>query len=1501
MDFLNNVIRLLSKIGLDRYRNKKTILKFNSIASVRPSPRLALVVLSFVSFSQAFSADWVNEDYSSYTIGDLVGTNNTPSLLTSANSNNVIVNVGENKKLQYNKPTNSSGGTLYKLSPNLDTDRPQGYFSFKATIGTNTGTSYLMYVLGANDSNGMSGAASHYLQIRLYNTSYTTNQLRIYSGAGPVTNNPTPVWPTNGYSTLPTTENTFQVWYNKTASPMNYTNSSGVSNQVSPNSFVVYINGNLYGSNASSTGPLPSSVGTSSYLTTNTVGTNSVITTNYTPNSTIGKMGWWGGSSTQPYNVTFDNVYAGDSMPIVGNPPTITSSNSAVPLLNIPYTYQILTDPIGATSFALKSGTLPPGLSLNTTNGLISGTPSVLGGPTGVILTASNSVGEGATFNLSFTVNLPFNTFSGSNPSLNTDASWSLGAPPNSSGSIGSYLDVLLAPSVSDLTTISGSLFVKSWSVTNGSSYTLTSLKPDGSTTYQIGKLPTAAAFTNLVSGLANDLVYLANNSTLTFSPSNTSPTPTNSTVNLAYGGNLNISAGSTLNIDAVLTGTSATYGINKTGAGTLNLSGANTFGGSAAGTTLTAGTLNVNGSAAPTRLAQVQAVVNSGVVTGFTIINGGAGYTVAPTISISKSTGDTTGTNAVATATISNGVITAVTTTNGGTNYTLPPKVYVYSAQSPLGVGSNSFSGGILNVSVDTDISRMSTYADGTNTFFRINGTDTAFNGPTTLNVNSGKTLSCYTLAGNTNPDNMITKNGLGTLWLRGGGSTGFIGGFQVNAGTLYINVSANSGSGTSGTIRMNGGNLLLGKGIGSTGIYSALDISNTISVLADTTITLDPNPASATENNSCSTPLLQSSNRTITVAKTAAANAGAQMLFKSAELAGTTTFNVADATQVALCGAVGAGGVTKTGLGTLVLSALSSTNSTNNTYTGDTRINEGTVEFAPASSQDSSITVASNAVAKFTLGAITPTTSGSLTLSNGSKVRIIGTPSLGSYPLFTASNGINGNPQLEAPITGGNLNITNNSLILNVQKQIPTITVTTGTSYIYSGFPIDSASISVNKGGSQGLLTLSYVGVSTTYGPSSTPPTKAGIYTVTAAVEGDTTYQAANSLPATFTITPVAITGSFTASPKTYNGTSDAVVATTALSGVVGSDGPNVSLTGGTASFIDPNVGNGKTVTLRGAVLSGTAAANYSLTSVSTTTANITAATLDPTSITVAPPIAGLTYDGNAKAHVATATGVTSFTYSYAGRNGTLYGPLETAPRTAGFYAVTATSSDSNYTGSKSVDFTITKATPTISVAPTASPITVGQALSASILSIGSATGVGGVTVAGTFGWTSEGTIPSVTGSQGVTFTPTDTNYDTATTNVSVTVNPATPTGPTFTNTFGSLNPTSVGTDGLAYLMKYALGGTNTNDKVSLPTVALNGSTLNLTAVVRTNDTNVQIVGQWITGLGGTWSNVPTPSGTPSTNTNSVPTGCQRRDFSVPKDTNSRLFLRLKATQTP
>src|SRR5207247_2923326 len=72
-------------------------------------------------------------------------------------------------------------------------------------------------------------------------------------------------------------------------------------------------------------------------------------------------------------------------------------------------------------------------------------------------------------------------------------------------------------------------------------------------------------------------------------------------------------------------------------------------------------------------------------------------------------------------------------------------------------------------------------------------------------------------------------------------------------------------------------------------------------------------------------------------------------------------------------------------------------------------------------------------------------------------------------------------------------------------------------------------------------------------------------------------------------------------------------------------------VSLTGGTATFNDKTVANGKTVTLTGAGLGGVDASNYVLDSVATATANIT-----PLHITGAFTAENKRYDGNASADV-------------------------------------------------------------------------------------------------------------------------------------------------------------------------------------------------------------------------------------------------------------------------
>ncbi len=111
---------------------------------------------------------------------------------------------------------------------------------------------------------------------------------------------------------------------------------------------------------------------------------------------------------------------------------------------------------------------------------------------------------------------------------------------------------------------------------------------------------------------------------------------------------------------------------------------------------------------------------------------------------------------------------------------------------------------------------------------------------------------------------------------------------------------------------------------------------------------------------------------------------------------------------------------------------------------------------------------------------------------------------------------------------------------------------------------------------------------------------------------------------------ITPLQITGSFTAQNKVYDGTTLATIATRSLSGVLGTD--VVSLTGGTAAFVDKNVGDGKTVNGTGFSLSGADAGNYTLASASlTATGNITQRAL-----TVSATGVNKVYDGTTSATV-------------------------------------------------------------------------------------------------------------------------------------------------------------------------------------------------------------------------------------------------------------------------
>ena len=76
---------------------------------------------------------------------------------------------------------------------------------------------------------------------------------------------------------------------------------------------------------------------------------------------------------------------------------------------------------------------------------------------------------------------------------------------------------------------------------------------------------------------------------------------------------------------------------------------------------------------------------------------------------------------------------------------------------------------------------------------------------------------------------------------------------------------------------------------------------------------------------------------------------------------------------------------------------------------------------------------------------------------------------------------------------------------------------------------------------------------------------------------------------------VTAIELTGSFTAASKTYDGTDAATILTRHVSGYV--PGDDVTLVGGTATFSDKTVANGKTVTGTGFTIAGATSGNYTL----------------------------------------------------------------------------------------------------------------------------------------------------------------------------------------------------------------------------------------------------------------------------------------------------------------
>ena len=293
-------------------------------------------------------------------------------------------------------------------------------------------------------------------------------------------------------------------------------------------------------------------------------------------------------------------AYGSFTLTIVEAPadaPSITSLATASGFLTRAFTYQITTStttPPSTPSSYAYTGTLPAGLSFNTTTGLINGTPTELTPAGGTVITynATNIRGTSADQTLTITIDpAPAFTWNNTSTVWNNATSWTNNAVPVNSattdiaafGNVGSSatsVDVGTGRSIGGIVFNSGA-YAYTWTGTeitvggtSGITNNSTAIQTFGNKILNTGANPT---WTSVLGGA------------LVFSGGiDLGTTAVSRTVTFGGAGNVTVSG-------AIANGGTATAGaVAVTGAGTKTFSGTNTYGGL---TTVSDGTLILSGS----------------------------------------------------------------------------------------------------------------------------------------------------------------------------------------------------------------------------------------------------------------------------------------------------------------------------------------------------------------------------------------------------------------------------------------------------------------------------------------------------------------------------------------------------------------------------------------------------------------------------------------------------------------------------------------------------------------------------------------------------------------------------------------------------------------------------------------------------------------------------------------------------------------------------------------
>ncbi len=382
-------------------------------------------------------------------------------------------------------------------------------------------------------------------------------------------------------------------------------------------------------------------------------------------------------------------------------------------------------------------------------------------------------------------------------------------------------------------------------------------------------------------------------------------------------------------------------------------------------------------------------------------------------------------------------------------------------------------------------------------------------------------------------------------------------------------------------------------------------------------------------------------------------------------------------------------------TGAPTATAAITAKTLTVTGSFTASTKTYDGTLAASVATNSLTLFGIVSGDTVTLTPVAAFANTS----VGTGKTVSLTATSTLGGSSAGNYTLSLTGAPTTTASITAKTLTVTGSFTTSNKTYDATTAaTVATNSltlSGIVSGDTVTLTPVAAFANTSVGTGKTVSLTASSTLGGSS-----AGNYTLS--------LTGAPTKTANITAKTLTVGGSFTASNKTYDGTTAASVAANnlTLSGIVSGD--TVTLTP-VAAFANTSVGTGKTVSLTASsTLGGSSASNYalSLTGAPTATAAITAKTLTVTGSFTA---SDKPYDGGVTASIATNN--LSLTGIVSGDTVTLIPIAAYGSKTAETGKVVSLTASSTLGGSSAGNYSLSlTGAPTATAAVTVKTVTLG-----------------------------------------------------------------------------------------------------------------------------------------------------------------------------------------------